>query len=402
MLRVSHRRTMHRQLHALLLITCLTLLFVQVVTAQTKPSDSEMKEVVRLLLEREVQRPADGGNVTVLLGPNVNSSWIPEAPGFSIRQLSYAEQKKVPEYYDLSSDFKDGVINVALTKGNYCVKAGRRYEFRRTMGTWQSKAIGYVDSETMGGDRCDGCAVGSGATYTVQHQFPDQPASTKAELRRPGDIRLTGSVKKISCSKDEQSYVRCKVELNLDFTNTGSTPLIILQPQGEYQFWHGATSLALSEKESLANSLVYVRSGWPSFYKTPMYEKLANLLDQSLPPTGTTLLLLPGITWSWDTSISLDLQEGNSCGQAVGVEIGWDEIKRRVAPLWMRVSYEMWPFNVEHFKPDLGGILKKRWQRDGLLYLEEKRGNFWQATLTSDPIELPLHKIDLATNQNQD
>lgn len=79
-----------------------------------------MKEVVRMLIEREVQRPADGGNAAVLLGPNVRSSWIPEASGFDIRQLSYDEQKLVPEYYDLSSSFKGGIIEIALTKGNYC------------------------------------------------------------------------------------------------------------------------------------------------------------------------------------------------------------------------------------------------------------------------------------------
>ena len=65
-----------------LIVIGLTLLFIRAATAQTAPSDAEMKEVVRLLLEREVPRPADGGNVTVLLGPNVKSSWIPEAPGF--------------------------------------------------------------------------------------------------------------------------------------------------------------------------------------------------------------------------------------------------------------------------------------------------------------------------------
>ena len=87
-----------------------------------------------MLLEREVQRPADGENVAVLLGPNVKPSWIPEVSGFTIRQLSYDEQKRVPEYYDLASSFKGSVIEVALIKGNYCRMVGRRYEFRRKAG----------------------------------------------------------------------------------------------------------------------------------------------------------------------------------------------------------------------------------------------------------------------------
>ena len=382
-----------------LLVTGLTLLFICAATAQTKPSDAEMKEVVRLLLEREVQRPADGGNVTVLLGPNVKSSWIPEVSGFSIRQLSYEEQSRVPEFYDLTSSSKGSVIEVVLTKGNYCRKAGPRYEFRRRAGAWQSKVVGYVES-TGGGGRCDGCVIGSGLTYSVRGQFPDPPAARKPDTPRAVNLSLTGSVRKTSCSKDAD-YVRCKVELNLTFTNTGSTSLIILQPHGEYEFWHGGTTLALSEKESRANSFVYSASAWPSFYRSALYQNLANLLDQTVPPAGVTRVLLPNASWSWDTSITLSLQEGNTCNQHVGVEIGWEEIKRRTAPLWLRVSYEMWPFNVENFKSDLGGILQKRWQRHGSLYLEEKSGEFWQAILTSEPIEFPLNQIDLARSTNQ-
>lgn len=373
----------------ILLVAGLTLLFVCVATAQTKPSDSEMKEVVRLLLEREVARAADGRNVTVLLGPNVKSSWIPEVPGLSIRKLSYDEQAQVPEFYDLSSDFKGNKIEVALMKGNYCRKIGRRYEFRRQARAWQSKVVGYVES--TGSGRCDGCAVGSGMTYSVDRVFPAPPAPPP----RAGNLRLTGSVRKVSCSKDT-NYIRCKVDVNLTFTNTGSASLIILQPQGEYELWHGGTTLALSEKESHANSLVYEFGAWPSVYKFPMYKNLANLLDQSVPPAGITRVLPSNASWNWDTSIKLSLQERNSCNQHVGVEIGWEEIKKLTAPLWLRLSYEMWPFNAENFKPNLGGILQKRWQRYGLLYLDEKRGRHWHSILTSEPIELPLNNIDLA------
>ena len=374
-----------------LLVTGLVLFFVHATTAQTQPADSEMREVLRLLLEREVQRPAEGGNVVVLLGPNVKSTWIPEVSGLTIRQLSYDEEKRVPEYYDLTSSFRGSVIEVALTKGNYCRKVGRRYEFRRQARAWQSKVVGYVESTASGSDRCDTCAVGSGVTYSALGQIIAPPASPP----HAGNLRLTGSVRKISCSKDAD-YIRCKADLNLTFTNTGNTSLIILQPQGEYEFWHGGTFLALSEKESITNSFVYDTSAWPSIYKEPMYQSLANALDRRVPPTGITRVLLPSANWSWDTSITLSLGERNSCNQRVGVEIGWEEIKRRNIPLWLRVAYEMWPFNVENFKPNLGGILRKRWQSHGSLYLEEKTGRYWNAILTSEPIEFPLNHIELA------
>lgn len=41
------------------------------------------------------------------------------------------------------------------------------------------------------------------------------------------------------------------------------------------------------------------------------------------------------------------------------MEIGWEEVKRRNAPLWLRVSCEMWPINVENFKPHLGAFYEK-------------------------------------------
>lgn len=380
-----------QKLLAVLLVTGFTLLFVQPATAQTRPSDSEMKEVIRLLLEREVPRSTDGAPVTVLLDPNVRSGWIPEVPGYAIRQLSYDEWKRVPEFYELTwQSKKRNVLEVALAKGKYCVKAGRRYEFRRKAGAWQAKVVGEVGSTSLSGSRCYGCAIGSGATYSVRPKFTNRPASSPP----PGNLHLTGSVGKVDCSKDDK-YVRCNAELNLKFTNIGRTPMIILQPQGEYKFWHGGTSLALSEQESRTNSLVYIASAWPSVYEFPMYQTLANLLDQSDPPPGVTRVLLPNASWSWATSIMFKLAEGNSCDQHVGVEIGWEEIKQRTTPLWLRVSYEMWPFNVENFKPNLGGILQKRWQRHGLLYLEEKSGKYWQARVTSEPIEFPLNQIEL-------
>ena len=374
-----------------LLVAGLALLFAHGVTAQTRPSDAEMKEVVRLLLEREVPRnAAEGGNVAVLFGPNVNSNWIPEAPGFTIRQLSYDEQKKVSEFYDLTSSSEGNVIKIELVKGNYCRRSGPRYEFRREAGSWRPKLVGYIESTTIGG-HCEGCTVGSGGTNSSPRRNTNPPKPAPPA----GNLRLTGSVRNTNCSRDPD-YVRCKVDLDLKFTNTGTTPLIILQPHGEYEFWHGGTLLALSEKESESDSYVYDTSAWPSIYKFPMYQTLATLLDQKVPPPSVTRVLAPSASWSWNTSINLNLEERNSCNQHVGVEIGWDEIKRRTSPLWLRVSFEMWPFNVENFKPNLGGILQKRWKAYGSLYLEEKSGRYWQARLRSEPIEFPLHQIDLA------
>jgi hypothetical protein len=361
--------------------------------AQTKPSDSEMKEVFRFLMEREVSRPADGNDVVVLLGPNVKAEWIPRISGFSIRQLDYDEEKQVAEYYDISWQLKGSVLEAQLVKGNYCRKAGRRYEFHRKSGVLDPKDVGFAEWNA-GDGFCPGCAVGSADTYSVANQFPNPAKKKITTSRNANALRLTGEVKGISCARDK-TYIRCKTDLRLTFANAGSTPAIILQPNGEYEFWHGGTTLALSENHSRNRSFVYMSSAWPSIYKFPLYRNLADLLDQPIPPARVTRTLRAGDSWSWATSIMVYLQERNSCNQHVGVQAGWQEIKALSSPLWLTVSYEMWPFNVENFKANLGGTLKQRWASYGNLYLEEKFGRYWHANLTSEPIELPLNRVEL-------
>lgn len=87
------------------------------------------------------------------------------------------------------------------------------------------------------------------------------------------------------------------------------------------------------------------------------------------------------------------IQNENNCKLFTGVEIGWNSIRNLTAPLWMRVSFELWPFNVENFKPGLGGRLRKRWASYGDLYLEEKSHRFWFGNITSEPVELDMRDV---------
>ena len=65
-------------------------------------------------------------------------------------------------------------------------------------GTRDLKEVGYSEATTMG-TGCDGCAVGSGAVYSVRNQFPSTgPASAPAE-QRDEPLVLDGVVDTISC-----------------------------------------------------------------------------------------------------------------------------------------------------------------------------------------------------------
>ena len=190
-----------------------------------------------------------------------------------------------------------------------------------------------------------------------------------------------------------------QLTLKLKFTNAADTPLIILQPTGGREFWHGGTRLALTEKEARSYSSIYNVSAWQSLHTDPEYRELADLLDQPTPPEKLTRILSPRESLSWDSSIWLRFLESNSCNQHVGVEIGWKEVKKLSAPLWLRVSYEMWPFNVENFKPNLGRDLKQRWKRQGSLNVSNDSDTHSHAIVTSEPIELHLNRVELTPQQ---
>jgi hypothetical protein len=220
-------------------------------------------------------------------------------------------------------------------------------------------------------------------------------AALLKELPKPKDLLLTGKALAIRCKRDDAKSIGCEVDLSLDFLNQSNQPIIILQPYGEYEFWQGARSLALTKADSKADNYVYSRGAWPSVYNTEKYRQLAEGLDQATPPANLTRVIAPGESWKWKTTIQLGVAEENTCSGSIGVEIGWREIKKLSSPVWLEVSYEMWPFNVENFKKDLGGQLKERWKKYGILYIEEKSDRYWSAHLTSEPIELDFQQVQL-------
>jgi hypothetical protein len=362
-------------------------------------NDADIREIVSILFEREFPARSDGKEIVVLLDPNFKSTWIPQLKGVRFKQLAYEELKQVAEYYRLNRvEARGKDIKVGLLKGNYCRQAGAVYSFRREKGKWQSKPSGYVETTNPGGTSCVGCQTGSGAVYKVNpRRHPTTAAESvnpKSELKK-GPLLLKGKVLAVRCRWRDEKYIECKTDLSLDFSNIGSEPVIILQPHGEYVFWHGGTSLALTRADSEAYIYVYRTSAWPSIYTTPMYSQLAEMLDQPLPSPNVTRVLKPGESWIWKTTVSFSFNEENNCDGDVGVEIGWKEIKKLSTPLWLEVSYEMWPFNVENFKKNLGEKLRERWKTYGALYLEERSGGYGHANLTSEPMELDLREIQL-------
>jgi hypothetical protein len=360
---------------------------------QTVLTNADRKEILSVLFERELAASQNENPLIVRLAPGTDSNWLVELPGIRFQKLTYDEVKQVSEYYELRDvKIRRDFVDVWLSKGNYCKKAGTTYQFRREDGKWKVKTPRYSESVTGLGTACVGCKTGSGAVYGWKKETA--PAAKPTESK-PQDLVLTGKARAIRCRRSDTKYIRCEVDLSLDFSNRGNHPIIILQPHEDYTFWLGARSLALAKAGTEDYNRVYGSAGWPSFYDTEKYRLLGEALDQATPPPQLTRAIPPGESWTWLTTIQLALGEENTCSGSVGVEIGWKELKKLTAPVWLEVSYEMWPFNVEIHKPDLGGQLRNRWKKYGNLYLEEKSNRYWFAHLTSEPIELDFQSVTL-------
>ena len=196
-------------------------------------------------------------------------------------------------------------------------------------------------------------------------------------------LELRGTVMRTSRVRPTPRYVEIKIDLNLSFINSGTEPIIILRPWDDGGFWHGASSLARTIDDAKANRSYFSDSAWKSVSGSGEYRKLANDLDQPLPPTSLTMILKTGESWNWQTSVTLRFQDTPK-----SYKVPWEEMKSLMSPLWLRVSFEMWPFNVESFKPKLAAKLQKRWRRFGYLWIGASSGRMHLARLTSEPIEL--------------
>lgn len=350
------------------------LLFFSVFIYQTNLTDTDKKQILSLLFQQEQGR-------TILLSPRTDPNWLLDLPGIRFKKLEYGEEKQVSEYYELSPIKVHGdYVELWIGKGNYCKKTRTGYEFRKKDDEWTVKIV-RTGASFGGGGACPGCKLETGQRTALKET--------------PRDLVLTGKSLATRCKPGDPKYINCEVDLSLDFSNQGKQPIIIPQSYGDYEFWHGASSLALTKADSEAYNNVYSFGAWPSVCRCEPFYALARKLDQPTPPTDVTRVIAPGTSWNWKTTIRLTVTEENSCHGFKGVEIGWNEIKKLSSPVWLRVSYEMWPTNVENFKTGLGGILRERWKKHGTLYLEEKLSKRWFAHVTSEPIELNFQSVEL-------
>ena len=209
-----------------------------------------------------------------------------------------------------------------------------------------------------------------------------------SESGPPGYI-IRGKVIKAEVEAEARGGAICHLTLDLEFVNTASEPVILLQPSRGHAFWVGGKRLAKSyEDAALGRNLLHDSQQWLSIMNTPEYRELAGRLDKPLPPADVTRTLKPGEAWKYRAAVDIFFPKSRDyCSTAPCV--AGDELNG-LSPLWLTLQLEMWPSNVENFKPDLGGKLSRRWRKVGRLWVGRKGGGFWFADMTTEPIFLDL------------
>ena len=187
--------------------------------------------------------------------------------------------------------------------------------------------------------------------------------------------------------------IRCHVELKLAFVNKGDEPVILVRPWEERGGWFGGTRIFATEADAADGPPMLSWYYGESSDSGEQYHELARRLDQALPPEDATITIAPGSTWNYETSTMVLFDERQD--SMYPEQPTWGDIVAKNTKPWMRVGFDVWPFNVETVRPNFGSELAKRWRRHGRLLIGEPSGRGrHHARITSEPLVLDLTRAD--------
>jgi len=191
--------------------------------------------------------------------------------------------------------------------------------------------------------------------------------------------------------------VKFDVDLDIDFVNVGTQPIVFLSPQQEPQaeiFQVEGIALALSKLQAETYPYgwdIWARGMFTSISTAPEYGEVARRLDQSSPPPDLTRVLRSRESWTWRTTVALWFEAHTVTAYVNRTpspsDLGWDVIGKIGTPLWMRLRYSVWSHNLQRADRNLRARLQKRWRNAGYLIVEPE--------LDTQAIELRLNEVKL-------
>lgn len=200
-------------------------------------------------------------------------------------------------------------------------------------------------------------------------------------------IRGTVIDLRVAHQKDSVSF---DVSLDVEFKNEGTKPIILFTNEFPDGYWLGGWSLF---KNSDDKEVIFGDGYWQSVMGSPSYKRMAEELDTKSPPDGLTKTLQPDDSWKFkdEFRISFEAEEHTRIPE----HKTWKEMRAFPSKLWLRISYELNPWNVEYFKPDLIRKLRKRWKNYGIVLVEnDKEGRFNHLIMTSEPMLIDFSQAE--------
>jgi hypothetical protein len=181
-------------------------------------------------------------------------------------------------------------------------------------------------------------------------------------------LRINGVVSSLQ-RVDGEHAVSVYADLTLTAKNVGQGNLILLRARP----WSDAENLYASPGKPRVYNLSHGRSVERG-RKDRKWENLQAALDQPIRPDDLTIVLKPGESIQWQSSISLQIPLKASAQYAGGDRPdreSWDVVKK-ACPCWLTLDVDLWPLNLEPGTSEafpLGKRLSKQWAHEGTLLI---------------------------------
>ena|SRR5262245_15255186 len=223
------------------------------------------------------------------------------------------------------------------------------------------------------------------------------------ESRNQRDFIVQSAVKAVSVEADKSGEL-IRLELRNDLINKGATPIILWKPfilwepkvgldsfrEAPYVF----TGLKISRDPAFAKKdILDEYYGGPSASFWIAWENMRKALDQAIPPSRLTRIVLPAQSLTFDSTVTIVCNKKPS--GSIPDHPTFNELQE-AGTLWLRVYYETWSLNLERDSPDaikrrFGHKLQERWKKYGKLLLDD---------MYSEPIKIELKEATYKNREN--
>jgi hypothetical protein len=192
---------------------------------------------------------------------------------------------------------------------------------------------------------------------------------------------IRGKITDLQTEKTKDS-VLFYVNLDVEFVNEGNQPIILFTNEFLDGYWLGGWSLYENKEDE---RVIFGDGYWQSVVGSPAYRQMSEKLDVKTPPSKLTKILQPKESWKFkdDFRIYFEAEKHTRFPEMKT----WKEMQAFPSKLWLSFTYELSPWNVERFKPNLIRKLKKRWKNFGNVLVEkEKNSGYDLFRYSSEPI----------------